>query len=99
MPEDDTKEESSTTEELTDDDNSPVEEPSVITEAKATADRIEKANETSAELLKKQEELAARDALGGKSQAGDVEPKEEETPADYANKILSGGLNEPRKKE
>jgi predicted phage gp36 major capsid-like protein len=56
---------------------------------------IEKANEDSREILKEQQELAARNLLGGKSDAGEQpEPEKQEiTPTDYAKQALQGKFN------
>jgi hypothetical protein len=55
---------------------------------------MEEANKEKAELLKREEDLEARKALGGSSEAGapPVKPKEE-APKEYAEKVLSGELN------
>ena len=56
-------------------------------------DRLEKANAESREILARQEELAARNLLGGKTDAGiQPAPVKEETPKDYIKKILSGEI-------
>ena len=59
----------------------------------AVADRLEKANKEAKEILARQEELIARNLLGGKTDAG-LQPtkKEEETPAEYTKRVMSGGL-------
>lgn len=69
------------------------EESGVLTEAKLVADRIEKANQTTAELLKRQEELAIKGLLGGKTEVGEQE-KKEETPAEYAHRMTNGTRKE-----
>ena len=54
-------------------------------------DRLEKANVEAKEILARQEELAARNLLGGKSDAGEQPQKPtEESPVDYAKKALEG---------
>ena len=50
----------------------------LLDEAKATADRIEAANEKYDELLQRQEELKATEVLSGQADAGQV-PKPKET--------------------
>lgn len=51
-------------------------------------DRLEKANNEAKEILQRQEELAAKNLLGGKSEAGNESEKpKEETPADYAKRV------------
>ena len=54
-------------------------------------DRLEKANKEKAELLRREEELSARQILGGKSDAG-VQPSipVEPTPAEYVKLVMSG---------
>jgi len=45
------------------------------------------------ELTERNEELAARKLLGGKSDAGiQPEPVKEETPQEYAKKVISGEI-------
>lgn len=52
--------------------------------------RLEKANAESKEILKRQEELAARNLLGGDTKAGEAKPvKVEESAKDYAARVLS----------
>jgi len=61
---------------------------SLVDDANTAAERLEKANERKTELLRQEEELEARKALGGRSEAGQapVEPKEE-TPKEYRERI------------
>lgn len=62
-----------------------------ISRAEAAAKRIEAANERMAELMQQQQELAARNILGGESDAGQAPPKkQEESAADYADRALRG---------
>jgi len=65
---------------------------SLIEQADAIAKRLEDANQKAEELYKKQEELMARQMLGGKSEAGDSEPKKEESPKEYADKVMNGSI-------
>ncbi|KKL81881.1 hypothetical protein LCGC14_1990340 [marine sediment metagenome] len=60
----------------------------LISQADLAAERLEKANERQAELLRQQEDLEARKALGGGSEAGQapVEPKEE-TSKEYRERV------------
>lgn len=55
-------------------------------------DRLEKANEVAKKILSRQEELIARNLLGGQTDAGiqPVQPKVE-TPKEYKDRILKGG--------
>ncbi len=52
--------------------------------------RAEKANAEAKEILRRQEELAARNLLGGQTTSG-IQPqiKKEETAKEYAEKILN----------
>ncbi len=64
-----------------------------IAQAQMAADRLEKANKEFEEIHKKMEAIATRQILGGKSIAGEVEPvKKEETPQEYAKRMLRGGI-------
>ena len=62
----------------------------LFTEAKSLAERIEEGNKKSEELLKKQEQLLAASQLSGTA-GGHLEPKEE-TPKEYAQRVLAGKL-------
>lgn len=67
----------------------PEEKRDFLAEAREIAARNEKAVEEMRKLTERNEELAARNLLGGKSQAGVEEPKPvEDSPKDYANKLL-----------
>ena len=66
----------------------------VIDAANKAAERLEKANEEQKEILKKQEMLMAKNALGGKSEAGDTPQKKKElTPEEYSDAVLRGEVN------
>ena len=56
--------------------------------------RLEDANRKTEELLTRQEEVYAREKLGGTSEAGveAVAPKED-TPEEYAEKLMAGTVN------
>ncbi len=62
----------------------------LVDEANSAAKRLEEANKRKAELLRQEEELEARRALGGRSEAGGEATKKEETPKEYMNKVMSG---------
>ena len=68
-----------------------VETTSMIDKANEAAERLEKANKEQAELIARQEEIVARQTLGGSSEAAGTQtaPKEE-TPKDYAKRVMSG---------
>ena len=60
--------------------------------ANAAAERMEKANEETARLLARQEELEQRKALGGRTEAGQESKPVEESSEDYANRVMNNGL-------
>lgn len=67
-------------------------EKSMVTEAVEAAIRLEKANAIQAENIKKLEAIEARRILGGQSAAGQPQEKVvEETPKEYAERMLRGG--------
>lgn len=53
-------------------------------------ERLEKANAEAKEILKRQEELLARNILGGYVVSPKMVEAVEESPKDYAKRILSG---------
>ena len=85
--------------EQTDEDNDTGKKPDTdVTDAEKTIselDKLKAANdEVEKELLRK-EELRAKVALGGQSEAGQEKPKPKEvSDEEYAKKALSGELNE-----
>lgn len=63
----------------------------MIAKANEAAERLEAANREQARLLQKQEQLKVNSVLGGKSNV--TEPKkEEESPQDYAKRVLKNEL-------
>ncbi len=74
------------------DENEPKkEEP--IADLKSVVERMEKANAEKAALLQREEELRARQILGGKTDGGtQPEPVKPDTPKEYISKILSGEI-------
>lgn len=64
----------------------------LIDKAAEQADRLEAANKKQEELLDRQEAMAAKQALGGKADAGSSE-KQEEDPVEYAKKLQNGELH------
>lgn len=65
---------------------------SLIEKADALAKRLEAENERGEALAKKNEELAARLTLGGRSEAGQQpQEKKEETPSEYVDRVLRDG--------
>jgi len=67
-----------------------VKEPTLLEKAEKTAERIEKANAEMKELLERQEKVESNKILGGRSEAGQATEKKEETPAEYAKRVMSG---------
>lgn len=64
-----------------------------IAQAQIAAERLEKANKEMEENIKKLESIATRNILGGQSTASPpVAEKKEESPSDYAKRMLRGGL-------
>lgn len=56
--------------------------------------RMESANKVKEELLAREEEIARRKNLGGKSEAGIIPEKPKElTPEEYANAFMKGEVN------
>jgi hypothetical protein len=69
-----------------------VQEQTMVEKAYQAAERLEKANREQAELLKRMEAIESRRILGGQSVAGTPPiPPKEETPAEYAKRMLRGG--------
>lgn len=66
----------------------------VLTKADESASRIERANEESRKILQEQQELAARNLLGGRTDAGQEVKEEvkEESAQDYAQRVLNNRL-------
>jgi len=65
--------------------------PDVLQKTEELAARIEKANIESRKILEQQQEITARNLLGGFTDAGvQPTPVKEETPAEYAKRILTG---------
>lgn len=65
----------------------------LLEQANAAAKRLEEANIKAADNLRRQEAIRAREALGGNTDAGQPS-KVEETPQEYAKKVMSGELND-----
>ena len=63
----------------------------LIDDANKSAERLEKANAEHKALLEREEKLFALRKLGGRSEAGQApEIIKEETPREYANKLMNG---------
>lgn len=69
------------------------EEPEIIKRTNALAERIEKANEKHEELVRREEDILARKALGGVT-SGRVEPEKPKpmSDRDYADKFRRGEI-------
>lgn len=66
---------------------------SIVARADKAAERLEAANRKTEELLKRQEDLAARDKLGGRSGGAPQETKPKEmSPKEYSDQVLSGNV-------
>ena len=67
---------------------------SMIAKANAAAERLEKANEAQAALLKQQQEIEARRTLGGQSEAGTTPAAPKElTEIEYAEAFRKGDIS------
>jgi len=65
----------------------------MIAEANLAAERLEKANAAHEEVMKRMQVLESQRILGGKAVAGEpVVEKKVETPAEYAKRMLRGGV-------
>jgi len=63
-----------------------------ITRSDNIVKRMEEANKEAKEILARQEAIVARNILGGKAEGpSQVEEKKEESPVEYAKRILGGG--------
>lgn len=70
------------------------EKPVTLVESAAqAAERLEKANEVMASNIAKQEELLARQALGGMSESSKPEPVPKLTDIEIAKKVDAGEFN------
>lgn len=66
----------------------------LVEKAIETAQRIEAANKRTEELLQRQEELMARNILGGRSDAGTTIPEPKaETPQEFSKRFIKEGIN------
>lgn len=63
---------------------------SLVDQANKAAARLEAANKRFEEVVDRQEAIAARMVLGGKSDAGTPSEKKEETPSEYKDRVLKG---------
>ena len=76
--------------------NKPAEQPktealSMVERAEISVKAMKEQNDRYEELVKRNEEAAARTMLGGQTQAGQPQEKQkEETPAEYTKRIMAG---------
>ena len=74
-------------------DNIQVPEPTttnLLEQTRAVVEELKKANEEKRTLLEREEKLRADELMHGRSQAGQAAPKEE-TPKEYAARVMRGG--------
>ena len=71
----------------------------LINDASAAAERLEAATEKYKDLVERQEAVAARMTLGGRSDAGFAEKPREETPREYKDRVMKGGFKEDADKQ
>jgi len=62
----------------------------MIDTANEAAVRLEDANKEFKGLLDRQERMKVEQRMAGQTEAGQTQVKKEETPEEYANRILSG---------
>ncbi len=65
---------------------------SELDRADQIAERQKRENDRREELLTREENLAARQAVGGVAEAGQTPVKVEESNSDYANKVMANDL-------
>ena len=65
---------------------------SELDRADSIVERQKRENDRREEILTREENLAARKAIGGESEAGKPSEKKEETPKEYKDRIMSGKL-------
>ena len=61
----------------------------LVDDANLAAKRLEDANKETRELLEKREKLDALKVLGGGSEGGQSNEKKEETPKEYADRVMA----------
>ena len=71
----------------------------MVDKALAAAERLEKANAEQKALLEKQQQILTLQTLGGRTTAGQApEEEKEETPLEYAKRILGVNLTDEERK-
>jgi len=66
----------------------------VIERAREEREKLEAANKKKEELLDREEQIMAKKALGGQTEAGQVEEKKEETPKEYKDRVMRGEIED-----
>jgi len=64
----------------------------LIDDANTAAERLEKANERMAELIRQQQDLQATITLSGRAEMTEPEKPKEEDPVEYVKRALKGEL-------
>ncbi len=66
---------------------------SPLSELTSVVSRLEKANEEAKKILEEQKIIAAKNLLGGMTSSGvQAQPVKEETPREYARRLMSGRM-------
>ena len=65
----------------------------LIDDANLAAKRLEDANKIKGELLNREEQLMAKQRLGGNSNAGETPKPAVETDVEYTERIMRGDMN------
>ena len=68
---------------------------SIVERADKAAERLAKENERLEANIRRQEELMAKQALGGRSEISKPEKPKEETPEEFKKKFLRGEVENP----
>lgn len=68
----------------------------LIDKANEAAERMERANKTREALITREEHVRVNETLGGKAEAG--QPNKEETPEEYAKKVMAGDAGDANDK-
>ena len=68
-----------------------------IDKANEAAERMERANQERLKIVEREERLAVQNRLAGSAEAGSETKPVEETPKKYADDVLAGKYNEPKK--
>lgn len=68
--------------------------PDMVAKANEAAERLEAANKVQAKLISRQEKIVVANTLGGQADAGTTQEVKEETPEEYAKKVVAGEIGE-----